>query len=198
MRFFSFFGHMFHFLHSHGGSAPATGTATRTIDTAWCRHVVMLRSWQCDVVKMLGASFSVGWDTWESWKHGIKLKTFQGWGKEINCDRICLHFIQIYCDIYFFHEKRIPKSILLKPSHTSFMTLIDFPAVFSMSLHLSRMVSSIASPAMLGRSYALVLRMHLQSFGDLTLVKKPGNGPWRWLAQRVLFGAYQVSWLRDS
>lgn len=69
-----------------------------------------------------------------------------------------------------------------------------FPTRFFMSLHLSRMVSSIASPAMLGRSYALLLRMHLQSFGDLTLVKKHGNGPWRWLAQRVLFGAYQVSW----
>lgn len=45
---------MFHFLHSHGGSATgtATGTATRTIDAAWCWHVVMLRCWGCDVVNI--------------------------------------------------------------------------------------------------------------------------------------------------
>ena len=58
-----------------------------------------------------------------------------------------------------------------------------------------RMASSIASPAMLGRSYASAVQIpKLRNFGDLTLVKKPGNGQWRWLAQRVLFGAYQVSW----
>lgn len=58
MGFFSFFGHMFHFLHSHGGSAP--GTATGTIDTAWCWHVVMLRCWGCDVVKIWEVLGEVG------------------------------------------------------------------------------------------------------------------------------------------
>lgn len=199
---------MFHFLHSHGGSGPAAGTATGTIDTAWCWHVVMLRCWGCDVVKIWevlgegGNKFDQTKDLSEKKFAQQDYKKKPGWCEEIKCDRICLHFIQIYYEILFIQDG-FQSSVFFQPSYIPYMNLIDFPAVFAgLPIEFApflRMASSIASPAMLGRSYASAVQElpKLRNCGDLTLVKKPGNGQWRWLAQRVLFGAYQVSWDRS-
>lgn len=123
------------------------------------------------------------------------------WGNQVWEDLFTFHSDILWNTL---HPTRIPKFSVLSTFPHPYMNLMDFPAVFAgLPIEFApflRMASSIASPAMLGRSYASVVQelpKRNRNFGDLTLVKKPGNGQWRWLAQRVLFGAYQVSWDRS-
>lgn len=170
-----------------------------------CGHAALLGMWR-------GEHLGGPWGRWKQIRSNqgsfvkevcttrLKKKYYQGWCEEIKCERICLHFIQIYYEILFI-QHGFQSSVFFQPSHI--LTWIwwifqQFLQVFLLNFApFLRMASSIASPATLGRSYASGVQPKLRNFGDLTLVKKPGNGQWRWLAQRVLFGAYQVSWDRS-